>query len=182
MYLATTIARAVLLVGLAFATAGPASAQPAGTSEPGMTTYRNAKHGFSLSYPVDWGQVAFRDGPDFHVLSNAGKGPEDCNVNVVAVSGPAFLDRMTREQMLANLRPALRDATLIEWRRQTLDRRWGLYYIASGTTPRQGYKQTTLGFQVVVGAKLYTASCSAPAARFDERRPLFEKIVSSLAF
>ncbi len=172
-----TIARAVLLI--AFTLGG---VTPAFASDTSMATVRHARHGFSLSYPADWSPVAFRDGPDFHVLSNGGKGPEDCNVNVVAVSGPAYLDRVTREQMLGNLRVAMRDASLIEWRRQTLDRRWGLYYIASGTTPQQGYKQTTLGFQVVVGAKLYTVSCSAPAARFDEHRPLFEKIVASLAF
>jgi hypothetical protein len=154
----------------------------AGAAEPGMTTYRDANHGFSLSYPEDWRPVAFKDGPNFHVLAGGGKGPEDCNVNVVAVSGPAYLDRVSRAQMLGNLRAAMRDAELTEWRRQALDRRWGLYYIASGTTPRQNYKQTTLGFQVVVGAKLFTVSCSAPAGRFDERRPVFEKIVASLAF
>lgn len=170
-----TLARAFALVLLVGAGA-------AGAAEPGQTTYRDTTHGFALSYPDDWRPVVFKDGPHFHVLAAGGKGPEDCNVNVVAVSGPAYLDRVTREQMLGNLRTAMRDAQLIEWRRQTLDRRWGLYYIASGTTPRQNYKQTTLGFQVVAGAKLYTVSCSAPAAQFEQRRPVFEKIIASLAF
>ena len=173
-----TPARAVLIAVLAGAIASVA----ASAADPGMATYRDANHGFSLSYPTDWGQVAFKDGPNFHVLANGGKGPEDCNVNVVAVSGPAYLDRVSRGQMLGNLRTAMRDAELTEWRRQTLEQRWGLYYIATGTTPRQNYKQTTVGFQVVVGAKLYTVSCSAPTARFAERRPVFEKIIASLAF
>lgn len=174
-----TYARALLFALLAGTLAGAATAQAA---EPGWKTYRDSRHGFALSHPMDWSPVAFKDGPEFHVLSNGGKGPEDCNVNVTAVSGPAYLDGISRGQMRSSLRAAIRDAELIEWRRQTLERRWGLYYIATGTTPRQGYKQTTLGFQVVVGAKLYTVSCSAPVARFDERRPLFEKIVASLAF
>ncbi len=147
-----------------------------------MTTYRDQAHGFAVSFPSDWRQVAFKDGPEFHALADGGKGPEDCNVNVTPVSGPAYLDRITREQMLANLRIAMKDATLVEWRRQTLERRWGLYYIVSGTTPRQGLKQTTLGFQVVAGAKLYTISCNAPAPRFEERRALFDRIVGSLSF
>ncbi|MCC7046219.1 MAG: hypothetical protein IT562_05860 [Alphaproteobacteria bacterium] len=170
------------ILARAFVLALLVGAGTAGAAEPGQTTYRDARHGFSLSYPDDWRPVAFKDGPHFHVLAAGGKGPEDCNVNVVAVSGPNYLERASRGQMLNNLRAAMRDAELVEWRRQTLDRRWGLYYIATGTTPRQNYKQTTLGFQVVAGAKLYTVSCSAPAAQFDQRRPLFEKIIASLAF
>lgn len=147
-----------------------------------MNTYRDRSHGFTLSFPADWRQMAFKDGPEFHALADGGKGPEDCNVNVTAVSGPAYLDRISREQMLASLRVAMKDADFLEWRRQTLERRWGLYYVVTGTTPRQPLKQTTLGFQVVVGAKLYTVSCSAPAARFDAQRALFERIVGSLSF
>lgn len=163
--------------------AGLAALLPAAVSaQSDMAIYRDQAHGFSVSFPSDWRQVAFKDGPEFHALADGGKGPEDCNVNVTAVSGPAYLDRVTREQMLTSLRAAMKDASLVEWRRQTLDRRWGLYYVVTGTTPRQGLKQTTLGFQVVAGAKLYTVSCNAPAARFDARRPLFERVVGSLSF
>lgn len=173
-----TVARRAfaLIAGLVALLPAAASAQS------GMTTYRDPAHGFAVSFPSDWRQVAFKDGPEFHALADGGKGPEDCNVNVTAVSGPAYLDRVTREQMLTNLRAAMKDASLVEWRRQTLDRRWGLYYIVTGTTPRQGLKQTTLGFQVVASAKLYTISCNAPATRFDERRALFERVVASLSF
>lgn len=163
--------------------AGLAALLPAaGSAQSDMTTYRDQTHGFSVSFPSDWRRVVFKDGPEFQALADGGKGPEDCNVNVTAVSGAAYLDRVTREQMLTNLRAAMKDASLVEWRRQTLDRRWGLYYIVTGTTPRQGLKQSTLGFQVVVGAKLFTVSCNAPAARFDERRALFERVVGSLSF
>ena len=163
--------------------AGLAALLPAAVwAQSNMTTYRDQAHGFSVAFPADWRQMAFKDGPEFHALADGGKGPEDCNVNVTSVSGPAYLDRITREQMLTNLRAAMKDATLVEWRRQTLDRRWGLYYIVTGTPPRLGPKQTTLGFQVVAGAKLYTISCNAPAARFDERRALFERVVGSLSF
>lgn len=168
---------AVLAACLIALAAGGAAA-----ADPGMTTYRDARHGFSLSYPDDWTQTSFKDGPEFQAMANGGRGPEDCNVNVTSVSGPAYLDRVTREQMLANLRLAMRDAELGEWRRQTLQQRWGLYYIVTGTTPRAHFKQTTMGFQVVAGAKLYTVSCSAPAARFEERRALFDRILGSLAF
>ena len=155
---------------------------PTGAAEPGMATFRDATNGFALSYPEDWRPVSFKDGPEFLVMGGGGKGPEVCNVNVVAVSGPAYLDRVTRDSMLAGLRAAMADANFLEWRRQTLAQRWGLYYVVSGATRNQRYRQTTLGMQVVVGAKLYTASCSAPARMFDERRALFEKIVGSLSF
>ena len=156
----TSVRRALALVAIGLAALLPTAARAQGDT----TTYRDAAHGFSVSFPSDWRQVSFKDGPEFHALADGGKGPEDCNLNVTTVSGPAYLDRITREQMLANLRTAMKDASLVEWRRQTLDRRWGLYYIVSGTTPRQGLKQTTLGFQVVGCVKedarlLYDARC-----------------------
>ena len=159
-------------------------APPAETAAQEMATHRDARHAFALSFPKDWRVVQFKDGPDFHVVGNDGKGPEDCNVIVQRVSGPAYLDRANQNAMLADIRQAVRDAEFKEWRRQTIERRWGVYYVVSGTVPgmKQPYKQTTLGFQVVVGSKLYTLSCSAPATSFDQQRALFERIAASLSF
>ena len=151
-------------------------------AEPGMSEFKHARQNFSVAYPQDWRLGSFKDGPDFQALSNAGKGPEECNVNATSVSGADYLDRINKERMLNTIRYAVKDAQFAEWRRQTLGQRWGVYYIVNGTTPRQGYRQTTLGFQVVVGSKLYTLSCSAPAQRFEQNRPIFEKILSTLAF
>lgn len=147
-----------------------------------LVTYQDSKHAFALSYPKDWQPVQFKDGPDFHVMSAGGKGPEDCNVIVTRVSGPAYLDRVQQTAMLNDIRQAVKDAQFKEWRRQTLGRRWGIYYVIEGTVPQQALKQTTIGMQVVVGSKLYTASCSAPTAAFEQQRPLLERIVASLSF
>jgi hypothetical protein len=156
--------------------------ETAAAAEPGMTDFRHPQHNFSLSYPQDWRLASFRDGPDFHALSAAGKGPEECNVNVTSAPGTDYLDRISQGRMLNTIRGTIKDATFNEWRRQTLGRRWGVYYIVTGTTPRQNYRQTTLGYQIIVGPKLYTFSCSAPLARFDQNRALFEKILATLAF
>ena len=174
--------RAPFLFALLLAAVAALAPALAIAADPAMVTHRDSRHGFRLDYPGDWRPVAFKDGPEFQALANDGRGPEECNVNVTSVSGPAYLDRVTREQMLGNLRAAMKDAEFVEWRRQTLAQRWGLYYIVTGTTPRQAYKQTTLGYQVVVGAKLFTLSCSAPAAGFEARRPTFERILASLSF
>lgn len=168
----------LMISGIALVLAGPF----AGAQAQDWASYRDAKHAFQLSYPRDWQKVEFKDGPDFHVMSAGGKGPEDCNVIVTRVSGPAYLDRVAQGSMLNDIRQAVPDAQFKEWRRQTLERRWGIYYVIEGTVPKQKLKQTTLGFQVVVGSKLYTVSCSAPAATFDRQRPLLERIVASLAF
>jgi hypothetical protein len=167
--LGSTLALSLLLPGLA------AEAQE-------MATYRDAKHAFALSYPTDWQPVQFKDGPDFHVVSAGGKGPEDCNVIVTRVSGPAYLDRVNQNAMLGDIRQAVADAQFKEWRRQTLGRRWGIYYVIDGTVPKQPLKQTTIGMQVVVGSKLYTVSCSAPTAAFEQQRSMLDRIVASLAF
>jgi len=159
--------------------AGPVASAAA---EPGMTEFRHAKHGFSVSYPQDWKLGAFKDGPEFHALAAGGKGPEECNVNVTAAPGTDYLDRVSQTRMLNTIRYAMKDAQFNEWRRQTLGRRWGVYYIVTGTTPRQNYRQTTLGYQIIVGARLFTLSCSAPAARFERQRATFEKVLSTLAF
>jgi hypothetical protein len=159
--------------------AGPVAGTAA---EPGMTEFRHAKHGFAVSYPQDWKLGTFKDGPDFHALAAGGKGPEECNVNVTAAPGTDYLDRVSQTRMLNTIRSAIKDAQFSEWRRQTLGRRWGVYYIVTGTTPRQNYRQTTLGYQIIVGAKLFTLSCSAPAGRFEEHRTTFEKVLSTLAF
>ncbi|MGQ0675809.1 MAG: PsbP-related protein [Rhodospirillales bacterium] len=151
-------------------------------AEPGMTEFRHPRQGFSVSYPQEWRLVAFKDGPEFQALADGGKGPEECNVNVTQAPGTDYLDRINQARMLNTIRAAIKDARFDEWRRQTLARRWGIYYIVTGTIPRQSYRQTTLGYQIVVGAKLYTLSCSAPAARFEQNRPVFEKILSTLAF
>lgn len=151
-------------------------------AEPGMTEFRHPQHGFTLAYPQDWKPTAFKDGPEFHVLAAGGKGPEECNVNVTQAPGTDYLDRVNQARMLNSIRSAIKDAKFDEWRRQTLGRRWGVYYVVTGTTPRQNYRQTTLGYQIIVGARLYTLSCSAPVARFEQSRPVFEKVLSTLAF
>lgn len=151
-------------------------------AEPGMADFRHPQHNFSLSYPQDWRLATFKDGPEFHVLAAGGKGPEECNVNVTQAPGTDYLDRVNQGQMLNSIRGVIKDAKFDEWRRQTIGRRWGVYYVVTGTTPRQSYRQTTLGYQIIIGAKLYTLSCSAPVARFEHSRPAFEKVLSSLAF
>ncbi len=151
-------------------------------AEPGMTEFRHPQQNFTLAYPQDWKLAAFKDGPEFQALAAGGKGPEECNVNVTQAPGTDYLERINQARMLNSIRPAIKDARFEEWRRQTLGRRWGVYYVVTGTSPRQGYRQTTLGYQVIVGAKLYTLSCSAPYARFDASRPIFEKVLASLAF
>lgn len=169
------------ILALAFAAMG-AGIGAAWAAEPGMATFKHARHNFSIAYPQDWRMANFKDGPEFQALANAGKGPEECNVNVTPVSGSDYLERINKERMLNTIRQAVKDAQFNEWRRQTLERRWGVYYIVTGTTPRQSYRQTTLGFQVVVGSKLYTLSCSAPVGRFEQSRAVFEKILATLAF
>ncbi len=151
-------------------------------AEPGMTDFRHPQHSFSLSYPQDWRLATFKDGPEFQALAAGGRGPEECNVNVTQAPGTDYLDRINQARMLNSIKAAVKDAKFDEWRRQTMGRRWGIYYVVTGTTPRQNYRQTTLGYQIIVGAKLYTLSCSAPVARFEQSRPVFEKILSTLAF
>jgi hypothetical protein len=151
-------------------------------AEPGMTEFRHARLGFSVSYPQDWKLGTFKDGPEFHALAAGGKGPEECNVNVTTAPGTDYLDRVNQARMLNTIRYAIKDAQFNDWRRQTLGRRWGIYYIVTGTTPHQNYRQTTLGYQIIVGAKLFTLSCSAPAARFEQQRPVFEKVLATLTF
>lgn len=166
----------------AIAMCGLAGIGAAAAAELGMTEFRHARHKFTVSYPQDWRMGTFKDGPEFHVLAAGGKGPEECNVNVTQAPGTDYLDRINQARMLNTIRSAIKDAKFEEWRRQTLGRRWGVYYVVTGTTPRQNYRQTTLGYQVVVGAQLYTLSCSAPVARFEQSRTVFEKVLGSLAF
>lgn len=173
---------ALIAIGASLAAASIAAIGAARAADPDMTAFKHPRQGFSIAYPADWRQATFKDGPEFQALANAGKGPEECNVNVTPVSGADYLDRINKDRMLNTIRYAMKDAQFTEWRRQTLARRWGVYYIVTGTTPRQNYRQTTLGFQVVVGSKLYTLSCSAPSARFEQGRPVFEKILSTLTF
>jgi len=174
--------RLIRLAILSVCLALPQFLAGAGAVAQETATYRDAKHAFALTYPRDWQPVQFKDGPDFHVVAAGGKGPEDCNVIVTRVSGPAYLDRVSQNAMLNDIRQAVPDAAFKEWRRQTLERRWGIYYVIDGTVPKQKLRQTTIGMQVVVGSKLYTVSCSAPAASFEQQRPLLERIVASLSF
>lgn len=177
---ASTIRWALRCASLAVAVSAATAAATA--AEPGMSEFRHPDHKFTLSYPQDWKHAMFRGGPEFQVLSNGGKGPEDCNVNVAPVSGTDYLERTSRGRMLSTIRSVIADAEFTEWRRQTLGRRWGVYYIVTGSLPPHPYKQTTLGYQIVIGAKLFTLSCSAPAAAFERQKPLFEKILASLTF
>ncbi len=50
--------------------------------------HEDEKHDFRLRYPADWADVRFEDGPDFHVMANGGRGPEECMVVIDPAAAP----------------------------------------------------------------------------------------------
>jgi hypothetical protein len=143
-------------------------------------SYRDDENGFTIQYPEGWEPAHFRDGPTFQVIADEMKGPLDCSVNVTGASGADQLHSETQEGMRNALARLFKNPVITEWRMAKLAGRDALRFTFQATI--KDYLQTTLSVHVVVGGRLYALSCNAPTDLFPTSRPLFERIIASIAF
>ena len=142
--------------------------------------FTHPEHKFTILYPIDWARISYHDGPDLLLVSNKGKGPEECNVVVDDSSGPDQLNNVNSQAMRSALNAALVNPELVSWRKEEFDGKTSIRY--EFTAGRQEARQGTMGMQVVSGGKLFTVSCNAPIRVYSVQRSLFKDIVESVEF
>lgn len=157
---------------------------------PEYKTYKDTEYPFLLTYPISWAQATPTE-PDTRILigSENGAGGADLNVNV---SFNKKLESFTPQQFVEFIKAhsevprnaliGVYPSAIIESSGATYLSSRPAYFIKSNFTIRsldEEMKITALQIQMLFEGNLYTITCRAPQARFDEYYPVFKRIIAT---
>ncbi len=165
----------------------PTASYPSEPDARNFDVYRNAEYQFSFWYPKSWAPVPVTHGETrIKVVSNQGKGGDDCNV--VAISRDMFKG-LTPEEYIKDMnsldlevmyREQYPDYKIIERGRSNLSNHDAHYMISIMTMRMFGISVPNKQLQVstVDNGVQYIITCRTEPDRFDEMLSVFKIIMA----